>query len=288
MSGRYRVSPPRISPVATRAPKPPADASGSPGAYRQTTFVLSGDVECVLDGLNLEGSIADASSGAKFRTQKMVAALGLWSRGWLSRLESLHAIECGNYVAAITLVRAAADYQASSLYVLRTDAAEWAEWLEGGGIALAPDQHATEFRLHAFRAAEVLAAHDILGPVYRTTMDLSLSHFGSTLLVAGNESGPDRVLMTFGDRDFHLGLAELCLGWLAQLGMAQADALAEFGGVFAITDRPRLDTWRAGAAKLVDGTGRCRLETIERDGEKRYLVHNWRREPRSAPKRLLL
>jgi len=288
MSGSYRVSPPRISPVATRAPKPPADASGSADAYRQTTFVLSGEVESVLEGLNLEGAIADASSGSKFRTQKMVAALGLWSRAWLSRLEALHALEWGNYVAAIALVRAAADYQASALYVLRTDAAEWREWLDGGGIALAPDQHATEFRLHAFRAAEVLAAHEILGPVYRMTMDLSLSHFGSTLLVAGNESAPDRVLMTFGDRDFHLALAELNLGWLGQLGMAQVDALAEFDGVFAITDRPRLDAWRAGAAKVVDGPNRCRVETIERDGEKRYLVHNWRREPRSAPKRLLL
>jgi len=61
-----------------------------------------------------------------------------------------------------------------------------------------------------------------------------------------------------------------------------------FDGVFAITDRPRLDAWRAGAAKLADGTERCRVEAIDRGGEKRYLVHNWRREPRSAPKRLLL
>ncbi len=288
MSGNYRVSPPRISPAATRAGKPPAEANGSADAYRQTSFVLGGEVETILDGLNLEGAMAEASSGAKFRSQRMVAALGLWSRAWLSRLEALHAMEWGNYVAAIALVRAAADYQASSLYVLRTGAAEWDEWLDGGGIALAPDQHATEFRLHAFRAAEVLAAHDILGPVYRTTMDLSLSHFGSTLLVAGNESAPDRVLMTFGDRDFHVGLAELCLGWLAQLGMAQIDAVAEFDGVFAIPDKGRVEDWRAQAGKLVAGRDRCRIEAIERDGEKRYLIENWRREPRSAPKRLLL
>jgi len=286
MSGSYRVSPPRISPVATRAPKPPAEANGSADAYRQTTFVLSADVECVLDGLNLEGSIADASSGAKFRTQKMVAALGLWSRGWLSRLESLHAIEWGNYVAAITLVRAAADYQASSLYVLRTDAAEWAEWLEGGGIALAPDQHATEFRLHAFRAAEVLAAHDILGPVYRTTMTSRCRTSGRPA-GAGNESATDRVLMTSATATSTWGWpSSISAGW--QLGMAQVDALVEFDSVFAIPDRPRLDAWRARAAKLVDGPDRCRVETIERHGEKRYLIENWRREPRSAPKRLLL
>lgn len=286
--GGYRVSPPRVTPVATRAAKPPAEAAGSADAYRQTTFVLGAEVDAILDGLNLEGAIAEASSGSKYRTQRLVAALGLWSRGWLSRLEALHALEWGNYAAAIALVRAAADYQASALYVLRTDAAEWNEWLEAGGIALAPDQHATEFRLHAFRAAEVLAAHEILGPVYRTTMDLSLSHFGSTLLVAGNESAPDRVLMTFGDRDFHVGLAELNLGWLAQLGIAQVDALTEFEGVFAIPERARIETWRSGATRIVEGRDRCRVEAIERDGEKRYLVHNWRREPRSAAKRLLL
>ena len=284
----YRVSPPRISPVATRAAKPPAEASGSADAHRQTAFVLNDDVEMVLAGLNLEGAIAEASSGSKFRTQKMAAALGLWSRSWLSRLEALHALEWGNYVASIALVRAAADYQASSLYVLRTGALEWDEWLESGGIGLAPDQHATEFRLHAFRAAEVLAAHETLGPVYRTAMDLSLSHFGSTLLVAGSESAPDRVLMTFGDRDFHLGLAELNLGWLMQLGIAQVDALVEFEGVFALPDRRGIDAWHARAMKLVEGRDRCRIETIEREGEKRYLVQNWRREPRSAPKRLLL
>ncbi len=287
-AGDFRVSPPRVSPLATRASKPPAEAAGSADAYRQTTFVLREEIELVLDGLNLEGAIAEASSGAKYRKQPMAAALGLWSRAWLSRLEALHAVEWGNYAAAVTLVRAAADYQAAALYILRTRAAEWQEWLDSGGIGPAPDQHATEFRLHVFRAAEVLAAHEILGPIYRTAMDLSLSHFGSTLLVAGNESGPDRVLMTFGDRDFHLGLAELHLGWLALLGIAQVDALREFEGVFAIADPGRLDAWRASAGKLIARRDRCRVDTIERDGEKRYLVHEWRREPRGAPKRLLL
>ncbi len=286
--GGFRVSPPRVSAVATRAPKPPLDAGGSADAYRQTSFLLGEEVELVIEGLNLEGAVAMATSGAKYRKQPMAAALGLWSRAWLSRLEALHAVEWGNYAAAVTLVRAAADYQASALYVLRTGAAEWQEWLDSGGIGLAPDQHATEFRLHAFRAAEVLAAHEILGPVYRTAMDLSLSHFGSTLLVAGNESAPDRVLMTFGDRDFHLGLAEMHLGWLALLGIAQVDALSEFEGVFAIPEPARLDAWRANARQLAARRDRCRVETIERDGQKRYLVHEWRREPRGAPKRLLL
>ena len=283
-----RVSPPRVFPVATGASKPPSDAAGSVDAFRQTGFVLGKDIELLLEGLNLESSIADASSGAKYRTQKTASALGLWSRAWLTRMQAVHAVQWGNYVAAIALVRAAADYQAAGLYLLRTGAAEWEEWLGHGGVALASDVHATEYRLHAFRAAEILASHDILGPVYRTSMDLSLSHFGSTLLTVGNDSDPDRVVMTFGDRDFHLGLAELALGWLLLLGTAQVEAAIEFEGVFAIPDRPTLDAFCHEARHAASAGQRCHIDVVEREGEKRYLVQNWRRAPGAATKRVLL
>ena len=76
---------------------------------------------------------------------------------------------------------------------------------------LAPEQHATEIQLHAFRSAETMASHPVLGPVYRIVTDLSLPHFGATLLVAGSESDPSRIAATFADRDFHMGWAELSL-----------------------------------------------------------------------------
>ena len=173
-----RVSPPKVFPVATPAAKPPMAPPGPADAYRQTSFVLQGDVEVILDGLNAEGAVAELAAGSKFRSQPVASAMGLWSRSWLCRLQALHALQWGDYAAATPLVRSAADYQAAMLYVLRTKAAEWDEWLESGGIAIAPEHHATQFRLHAFRAAEILAAHDILGPLYREATDLSLSHFG--------------------------------------------------------------------------------------------------------------
>lgn len=283
-----RVSPPRIFPHATRAAKPPMGADGSADAYRQLGFVLGDDVELVLQGLNREGVVAEASSAAKYRNQAMASALALWSRSWLSRLQALHAIEWGNYVASLPLIRAAADYQAAALYLLRSQAAEWEEWLDAGGIALGAEEHATEYRLHAFRAAEVLAAHDVLGPVYRAATDLSLSHFGATLMLTGSDSTPDRVLMTFGDRDFHVGLAELGLGWLLQLGVAQMEALVEFRGVFCADDTAGLEAWCAAARARVTDPARCSIEQIERGGERRYLVRNWRRTPGAAAKRLLL
>ncbi len=282
-----RVSPPKVFPVATLATKPPSDVAGSLDAYRQSSFVLGPELEMVLDGLNLEGKLAEASSGSKFRSQRMASAMGLWSRGWLARLQALQGLQWGNYSAATALVRAAADHEAAMLYLLRTGAEEWQDWLDGGGVAISAEHHATEFELHAFRAAEILAAHDILGPLYRVATDLSLSHFGSTLLFAGAESAPDHVSITFGDRDFHFGLAELHLGWLLELGIAQFEALAEAGEVFAPVDQP-VTLWIEGARKVVANSSRCRVEQIESEGMRRYLVHNWRREPRSAPKRILL
>ncbi len=282
-----RVSPPRISPHVARAAKPPID-SPSADAYRQTGFVLGPAIDIVLHGFELEGAIASASSDSKHRTQAMASALGLWSRSWLARLEALHAAEWGNYPAAIALVRSATDYAAGAVYLLRQEAAEWVEWLENGGIALAPGQHATEYRLHAFRAAEVLAAHEVLGPIYRVAMDLSMPHFGSTLLLAGNDSDPSRVFMTFGDRDFHVGLSEIVMGWLLLLSVAALEAALEHEGTFAIPDRLALETFAREAREMAASPGWCRVEETEIEFQKRYLIENWRRKPGSAARRLLL
>jgi hypothetical protein len=282
-----RVSPPRIVPAAGHAPKPPLGTPSS-DTHRQTTFVLGAETDLVVRGLELEGRVAEASSGAKFRKQVTAAALGLWSRAWLNRQQALHAIEWGNYAAVLPLVRAAADYQAAQLYLLRQGRAEWQEWLDSGGIALAPAEHATEFRLHAFRAAEILAVHEVLGPLYRASTALSLPHFGATLLLAGSESTPERVLMTFGDRDFHLGLAELCLGWLLSLGLAQLEAVTEVPGVFAAPEAGAIAAWASEARATLAGASRCRMEGIEVDGAPRYLLQNWRRAPGGAPKKVLL
>jgi hypothetical protein len=250
--------------------------------------VLSDDVELVLRGLELEAAVAEASAGAKFRRQVTAAALGLWSRSWLARLEALHTVEWGNYAAALPLVRSAADYAAAEIYVLRDAGAEWEQWLADGGIGLAADDHATEYRLHAFRAAEVLAANERLGRVYRVTLDLSMPHFGATLLLSGSASTPERVAITFGDRDFHLGLAEMCLGWLLSVSVAHVEAAADGEGVFGVVDQGEAERYATRVDESLARADRCRVDLVERDGMPRYLVENWRRLPGDAHKRILL
>ena len=41
-------------------------------------------VELVIEGLNLEGQAAAASTGARYRSQVAASGLVFWSRGWLA------------------------------------------------------------------------------------------------------------------------------------------------------------------------------------------------------------
>lgn len=281
-----RISPPRVFPEASHAAKPPAGSAGALDSYRQAQFVLGEELDLVLEGLRFEGQVAAASSATKYRTQRLMAFMGAWSRAWLCRLQALHAIEWGNHAAAVALVRAAADCQAAALALLR-DPSEWEAWLADGGIALAPAQHATEFRLHAFRSAETLAAHATLGPIYRMATDLALPHFGATVLLAASESDPSKVAMTFGDRDFHLGLAELTLGWLELLGAAQLEDIAAAGESFAV-DAAAAGALAARLRTAAARSDRCAIELADVAGTQRSIVRNWRRAPGGAPKRILL
>ncbi|HET7738064.1 MAG TPA: hypothetical protein VFK32_05770 [Tepidiformaceae bacterium] len=283
-----RVSPPRIFPVATRASRPPADSAGSADAYRQAGFVLGDDLDLAIRGLELEGAIAEAASGARHRNQVVASGLALWSRSWLARLQALHAVEWGNYSSAFPLLRASADYEAASIYLLQTSASEWDDWLISGAIAPAPADHATEIRLTAFRAAEVMATNEPLARIYRATTDLTMPHFATSVLLTASDSTPERVLATFGDRDFHVGLAQLALGWVLELSVLRLAIVTAPGTPFPVPDAPAVGRFAADVAARLAIRDRCRLEIVERGGHPRYLIHEWRRVPSAQGKRLLL
>lgn len=285
---RQRVSPPRVFPEAVHAGRPPAELAGAADAFRQVRFVLGTELDLVLHGLQIEGQIASAAAGAKFRNQVVASVLAMWSRSWLCRLQALHAVEWANYLAALPLVRSAADYQAAELLLLQTGAAEWLDWLDDDGVGLAPEQHAVQFRLHPFRAAEILASHERLGPVYRAAMDLSMPHFGATLALVGGESNAERIAVTFGDRDYHHGLAELILGWLLDCGLAQVEAVLDGEGALPAPDAAAMHRFVRDAKAATARKDRCRLAYVDDGGEQRIRIENWRRQPSAAPKRLLL
>ncbi len=285
MSGR-RISPPRIDPRAARAARPPADLVGSANAFRQTSFLLGEEADLVVEGLNLEGAHATAASGSKYRTVAVAAVFGPWSRGWLARLQALHALEWGDYSSAVVLVRAAADFAAAAAALAGPGLEEWSAWLADGGIGDAHELHAARFELHPFRSAEMLARVPGLGAVYREASDLALPHFGATAVITAAESNAERVLATFGDRDFHLGLAELVLGWLLRLGLVHQETVGNCPAMPAPPERS--GEWRTRAERTLARRDRCRIEWVEVAGTERPLVLNWRREPRAAPRRVLL
>lgn len=282
-----RVSPPRIFPVATRSSRPPADAPGSGDTHRQTGFVLGDEVDLVLHGLNLEGEVARASAGAKFRNHAVASVLAFWSRSWLARLQALHAIEWGNYASTFPLVRAATEFQTHARSLLDSGGAAWVEWLESGGIARAHDEHATEFRLQPHEIAEAVPDNDALAPIWRASSALSSPHVAVTLALVAGDSTSDRVLVTFGDRDFHLALAEVGIGWLLALSAAQLEAVAD-ADVFSVTEPDAIAKYQQQVEKALARRDRARVDAIEREGEPRFLWQNWRRTQGAAPKRLLL
>ena len=273
---------------ATHASRPPSGSAGSQDAHRQTTFVLAEQTDLVLAGLELESAIAEGASGGKTRNQLVASSLAFWSRSWLARLDALHAIEWGNYVAAMALIRSAADFHAACLAMLAGGVEEWNEWLAEPGIALAPAHHALEFQLHAFRSAEGLMGTPELGAVYRIATDLSLPHFGATILAVASESDPSRVAVTFGDRDFHLGWAELGTGLLQRLGAVALAAAVANARAFAFDDPSAASMLESRLRTAAVDSRRCRAEHVEIDGTPRLIIHDWRRHPGGSAQRILL
>ena len=280
-----RVSPPRVFPAAARAPRPPAEMEGAADAHRQTAFTLGDELDHALAGLRLESAVAEASAGARHRTVAVAALLATGSRGWLARLQALHAVEWGNYAAAVALVARAAELEAARAALIADGGANWRGWLDGDGLRDLPEERAAGIALGAPPAAVPLPAR--LAETLAAAGALAEPSPGASALLAGGESGPGRLAVTFGDRDFHLGLAELASGWLLALGAAGMELLLADECPLPLPDADAARAWTREAERLLSGTRRCRMERADGDGE-RYIIQNWRRAPTGAGRRLVL
>jgi hypothetical protein len=285
----------RVSAIAFPEPwalpgKPEASASSAvQHSYRQSTFLLGEDLRLFEEGMSLQLRIANDSAHSSFRKHPYGALVGLWSRTFLALSDSCALLMRGSYASCPPLARAACEQIAAQQQLQAGEMDQYLEWLAGN---LVPNEEhkATDVGLGHYFAGETLAGDERLRRVYRPASDLGRPNFGATLLLVGPESNHQRLALTFADPSFHLGWAELVLGWLLALCERQLAVVVHAKGMFAVHD----DAHRSYAelARRVDQTlakpERCRIEEVADGNYKRYLVHNFRRASGGAPKRMLV
>jgi len=271
-------------------PGKPEDASpAAQDAYRQTSFLLGDDLRLFAEGMALQLRILRDASPSGFRTHPYAALIGLWSRTYVALADTCLLATRGSYASCPTLVRAACEYVAAQHQLNAGEMAQFIDWL---ATNLRPNEphKAFEFGLGRYFAGEVLAADDRLRAVYRPASELGRPNFGATLLEVAPESNNVRLALSFADPSFHLGWAELTIGWLLALCERQLAVAVHAKETFPIHE----DTHRAYAdfARRVDAAltrpDRCHVEEVEEDQFRRYLVHNFRRAPSGAAKKILL
>jgi hypothetical protein len=270
-------------------PKPEGGAPAPQDAYRQTTFILGNELRLFAEGMNLQLRIVRDASHSSFRKHPYAALIGLWSRTYLALADTCLLATRASYASCAPLARSACEFVAAQHQLHAGEIDQFLEWLAG---SLAPNEahKATELGMGRYFAGETLAADARLRSVYRPASELGRPNFGATLLEVGPESNNVRLALTFADTTFHVGWAELVLGWLLALCERQLAVAVHATGVFAIHE----DTHREYAEfahnveQSLSRSDRCRIEEIEVENYKRYLVHNFRRQPSGAPKKVLL
>jgi hypothetical protein len=270
--------------------KPGDDASpAAHDAFRQSQFVLGGDLRLLADGMNLQLQVLHDSSHSRYRTHVYAAVVGMWSRAYAGIADAALLITRGSYASAPNLVRSVCELIAAQHQVEREEQGEFIGWMLGH---LKPDEEhkAFDVGLGHYFAGTTLAADADLRVAYRAASDLGRPNFGATLLEVGPESNNVRLAYTFADASFHAGWAEIELGWLLRLCERQLAVAAHMHGVFNVTaeSHASVAAYARDVQSALDKPGRARIDEVEADGFKRWLVHNFRRQPSAAPKKYLL
>jgi hypothetical protein len=268
------------------------DASAPPAAhdaYRQTGFVLASDLRLFSDGMNLQLRILNDSSHSRYRTHVYAAVTGTWSRGFAALADAALLATRGSYSSVPNLVRSACELIAAEHQLHREEMGEFVGWMLAH---LKPDEEhkAFDVGLGHYFAGTTLAADEGLRVVYRSASDLGRPNFGATLLEVGPESNNQRLAYAFAEASFHVAWAEIEVGWLLRLCERQVAVAVHMPDVFNITPEAH-DAYAAYARDVqsrLDDPDRARMEEIEQGGFKRWLIHNFRRQPSGAPKKVLL
>lgn len=269
-------------------PRPPTPGPAQ-DAHRQTTFVLGNDLTLVRDGMNLQLKIVRDASHSRFRNHPYAALMGLWSRTFSALSDACTLLMSGSYGSCAPLTRSACEFIAAQHTLHAGEMELFIEWL-ASHFTPNEDHKAFEFGLGRYVAGEVLAEDEKLRRVYRPASELGRPSFGATTLLIGPESNNRRLALTFADNSFHVGWAELTLGWLLALCERQLAVVVHARGTFPIQDDIHAE-YLAFARKVelaLSRPDRCSVEEIEEGQYKRYLAHNVRRSAGGAPKKILL
>jgi hypothetical protein len=279
-------------PQSYRLPGKPDDSASTSAhdAYRQTQFVLGGDLRWFAEGMNLQLRILNDSSHPRYRTHAYAAVVGTWARAYVAMSDACLLVTRGSYASVPNLVRGACELIAAEYQLHHEEMGEFVGWMLDH---LRPDEahKAFDVGLGHYFAGTTLAADGGLRAVYRAASDLGRPNFGATLLEVGPESNNVRLAYTFDDASFHIGWAEIELGWLLRLCERQLAVAAHMRDVLNITDETHaaVTSYARRVQETLDNKSRTSIEEVESaDGFKRWLFHNFRRQPSAAPKKYLL
>jgi hypothetical protein len=262
--------------------RPSAAQPAVQDAFRQTQFLLSQDLELLEKVMNLQLQIVKANS--RLRSAEAGALFAFWSRAFTHISDASTMMSLGSYSSCPPLLRTACDCIASQRSLLEDGFGEYEAWLDNA-VSQDKEHAATAFDLGRFRAGAALAEDERLGSVYRLLTDLSMPHFGSTAFQVAPDSNLQRLAISFSDSSFHLGWAELIMGWLLLLADVQLTT-AVSSGVFAV-DHATLAVYQTHSREtvaLLASRRRCYVEEVGG----RFLFHNYRRTAAGSPKRVVL
>jgi hypothetical protein len=251
--------------------------------------LLGDDLRLLTEGMALQLRIVRDASASSFRKHPYAALMGLWSRTFRTLADACLLALRGSYGSCPVLVRAACEYVAAQHQLHAGEMELFLEWL-AASLRQDDERKATDVGMGRYFAGETLAADDRLRAVYRPASELGRPNFGATLLQVGPESNNLRLALSFADTSFHFGWAQIVLGWLLVLCERQLAVAVHAKGVFPIHEDTH-GAYRDFASKAeasLTSPERCRIDEVDVDASKRYLVSNFRRAPGGAPKKVML
>jgi len=280
-------------PEAWALPEAPPNLSAEArDAWRQTGYQLGEDLRLLGDGLTTGLEVARHGYRPQARTMMMAGIASLWSRAFLCVSDAADLVRRGHYQSAVVLVRQAIEHWAACAALAegeekRDRFREWTHTAFGRDA----ETRAEDIGIGHHFGGEVIAADADLRRIYRAASDLGRPNFGPTALFVAAGASHDKYPLHFADEAFHLGWAELLLGWLLRL-----DARLLHVALHQPTHFPADEALRERAVAHVRAVeahlgrpGRCALtEATDAAGHRRHLLDGFRRAASDRPRRVLL